>query len=63
MKPRIQAAIPEIKIGGKAGSSSVEHLVVIQIWMKDMEINEGNGIFQGFNIEKTPYIFCIPRAS
>ena len=36
MKPKVNAAIPDIQIGGKAGHSSIEHLVLIKTWMLDM---------------------------
>ena len=52
MKPKIHAAIPDIQIGGKAGHSSIEHLVLIKTWMLNMEVNNGSGIFQGFDMEK-----------
>ena len=29
MKPKIHAAIPDIQIGGKAGHSSIEHLLIL----------------------------------
>ena len=41
MKPKIHAAIPDIQIGGKAGHSSIEHLVLIKTWMLHMEVNSG----------------------
>ena len=37
---------------GKAGHSSIEHLVLIKTWMLNMEVNNGSGIFQGFDMEK-----------
>ena len=52
MKPSIHAAIPEIQIGGKSGHSSLEHLVLIKTWMLAIEANNGQGIFQGFDMEK-----------
>ena len=52
MKPKINDAFPEIQIGGKAGHSSIEHLVLIKTWMLNMEVNNGHGIFQGFDMEK-----------
>ena len=52
MKPKIHEAIPGIQIGGKAGHSSIEHLVLIKTWMLGMEVNNGSGIFQGFDMEK-----------
>ena len=52
MKSKIHAAIPDIQIGGKAGHSSIEHLVLIKTWVLNMEVNIDNGIFQGFNMEK-----------
>ena len=52
MKPKIHEAIPNIQIGGKAGHSSIEHLVLIKTWMLGMEVNNGSGIFQGFDMEK-----------
>ena len=52
MKPKIHAALSDIQIGGKAGHSSIEHLVLIKRWMFNMEVNNGNGIFQGFDMEK-----------
>ena len=30
MKPKIHAAIPDMQIGGKAGHSSIEHIVLIK---------------------------------
>ena len=38
MKPKIHAAIPDIQIGGKAGHSSIEHLITIKTWMLNMEV-------------------------
>ena len=52
MKPKIHEAIPDIQIGGKAGHSSIEHLVLIKTWMLNMEVNNGSGIFQCFDMEK-----------
>ena len=52
MKPKIHSAIPKIQIGDKAGHSSIEHLVLIKTWMLNMEVNNGSGIIQGFNMVK-----------
>ena len=51
MKPKIHAAIPDIQIGGKAGHSSIEHLILIKTWMLNMEVNNGSGIFQVFDMD------------
>ena len=52
IKPKINYAIPEVQIGGKAGHSSIEHLVLIKTWMLKIEVNNGHRIFQGFDTEK-----------
>ena len=52
MTPNILAAIPDIQIGGKAGHSSIEHLILIKTWELNIEINVGQGIFQGVYTEK-----------
>ena len=51
MKPKIHAAIPDMQIGGKAGHSSIEHLILIKTWMLNMEVNNGSGIFQVFDMD------------
>ena len=42
-EPNINDAIPDIQIGGKAGHSSIEHLVLINTWMLNIEVNQGHG--------------------
>ena len=55
MNPKIHEAISDIQIEGKAGHSSIEHLILIKTWMLNMEVNNGSGIFQGFDMD----FFCI----
>ena len=52
MKPSILVAVSDTQIGGNAGHSSIEHLVLIKTWMLNIEVNYGQGIFQGFDMEK-----------
>ena len=47
IKPKINDAIPEIQIGGKATHASIEHLLLIKTWMLNMEVNNGHKLFQG----------------
>ena len=52
MKERIVNATPKFQLGGMPGASSVEHLVVLKTWMKMLEQNKGNGIFQCWDMSK-----------
>ena len=44
IKPQIVAATPKIQIGGMPSSQSVEHLVTLKTWMKQIEEKESDGI-------------------
>ena len=44
-----------MQIGGIAGNSSSEHLVVSKTWMKKNEVGGTIGIFQAFNTEKLSF--------
>ena len=52
MKESIVNATPKFQLGGMPGASSVEHLVVLKTWMKMLEQNKGNGIFQCWDMSK-----------
>ena len=46
MKPLFNALILKLQIGCKAGHASVEHLVILKTWMKELEANDENFIFE-----------------
>ena len=52
MKPRIVEATPKIQIGGMPSSQSVEHLVTLKTWMKQIEENKSEGIVSLFDMSK-----------
>ena len=52
MKNNIVNNTPKIQLGGMPGSSSVEHLVVLKIWMKQNEQLKKPGIFNTFDMAK-----------
>ena len=52
MKPNIVKSTPNIQIGGMPGHSSVEHLVVLKTWMKQLAQKRQTGIFQTFDLSK-----------
>ena len=52
MKPNIVQNTPKIQIGGMPKHSSVEHLVVLKTWMKQLEQTRTSGIFQTFDMSK-----------
>ena len=52
MKNNIVNNTPKIQLGSMPGSSSVEHLVVLKIWMKQNEQLKKPGIFNTFDMAK-----------
>ena len=52
MKPKIVEATPNIQIGGMPESQSVEHLVTLKTWMKQVEENKTAGIISVFDMAK-----------
>ena len=52
MKPKIVEATPDIQIGGMPESQSVEHLVTLKTWMKQVEENKTAGIISVFDMAK-----------
>ena len=52
MKPRIVEATPKIQIGEMPSSQSVEHLVTLKTWMKQLEENKSEGIVSLFDMSK-----------
>ena len=52
MKSNIVKSTPSIQIGGMPKHSSVEHLVVLKTWMKQLEQTKSPGIFQTFDMSK-----------
>ena len=52
MKPQIVEATPKIQIGGMPSSQSVEHLVTLKSWMKQIEDNDLDGIVSLYDMSK-----------
>ena len=52
MKQHINEHCPDIQIGGIAGNTNTEHLIVLKTWMKSNETKGQVGIFQSFDMEK-----------
>ena len=52
MKPQIVAATPKIQIGGMPSSQSVEHLVTLKTWMKQIEEKDSDGIVSLYDMSK-----------
>ena len=52
MKPQIVAATPKIQIGGMPSSQSVEHLVTLKTWMKQIEEKDTDGIVSLYDMSK-----------
>ena len=52
MKPQIVAATPKIQIGGMPSSQSVEHLVTLKTWMKQIEEKDSEGIVSLYDMSK-----------
>ena len=52
MKGKIVKACPNIQIGGMPNSSSVEHLITQENWMRMLEESKGIGIINTFDMEK-----------
>ena len=52
MKPKIVAATPNIQIGGMPNHRSVEHLVTLKTWMKQLEENNESGILSLYDMAK-----------
>ena len=52
MKPQIVEATPNIQIGGMPQSQSVEHLVTLKTWMKQIEENNTEGVVSFYDMAK-----------
>ena len=52
MKPQIVDATPNIQIGGMPQSQSVEHLVTLKTWMKQIEENKSEGVVSFYDMAK-----------
>ena len=52
MKPQIVEATPNIQIGGMPQSQSVEHLVTLKTWMKQIEENDSEGVVSFYDMAK-----------
>ena len=52
MKPQTLAVKPKIQIGGMPSSQSVEHLVTLKTWMKQIEEKDSDGIVSLYDMSK-----------
>ena len=52
MKPQIVEETPKIQIGGMPSSQSVEHLVTLKTWLKQIEVNNLDGIVSLYDMSK-----------
>ena len=52
MKNDIVEACPPNQLGGMPGAMSVEHLIVLKIWMKQKEQQKESGIFNVYDMSK-----------
>ena len=50
MNPQIVEATPKIQIGGIPSSQSVEHLVTVKSWMRQIEENHSEGIVSPYDM-------------
>ena len=52
IKPQIVEATPSLQIGGMPQSQSVEHLVTLKTWMKQIEENDSEGVVSFYDMAK-----------